>query len=112
MHEILTLQLGHRANHLATHFWNTQESYFTYPNSSPPHPTPSQDTAATVADVNDDGISPVDHDVHWREGIGAAGEDTYTPRTLIYDLKGGFGGMNMGGFGAEEGLEEGSEAVW
>ena len=24
MREILTLQLGHRANYLATHFWNTQ----------------------------------------------------------------------------------------
>jgi hypothetical protein len=24
MHEILTLQLGNLANHVATHFWNTQ----------------------------------------------------------------------------------------
>jgi hypothetical protein len=24
MHEILTLQLGSLANHVATHFWNTQ----------------------------------------------------------------------------------------
>ena len=24
MHEILTIQFGHRANHIATHFWNTQ----------------------------------------------------------------------------------------
>ena len=24
MHEIVTIQLGHRANHVATHFWNTQ----------------------------------------------------------------------------------------
>ena len=29
MHEILTIQLGHRANHVATHFWNTQV-YFPY----------------------------------------------------------------------------------
>lgn len=35
--------------------------------------------------------SPVDHDVSFRPGIGADGADTYTPRTLIYDLKGGFG---------------------
>jgi hypothetical protein len=33
----------------------------------------------------------VDHDVHFRPGVGADGSETYTPRTLIYDLKGGFG---------------------
>ncbi|KAK4696477.1 hypothetical protein P7C71_g1441, partial [Lecanoromycetidae sp. Uapishka_2] len=77
MHEILTLQLGHRANYVATHFWNTQESYFTYDSSQE--------------------LSPVDHDVHFRPGIGAHGEETFTPRTLIYDLKGGFGGMRKWG---------------
>ncbi|KAA8651562.1 misato family protein [Aspergillus tanneri] len=70
MHEIITLQLGQRANYLATHFWNLQESYFTYGN---------------------EGESPIDHDVHFRPGVGADGNETYTPRTLIYDLKGGFG---------------------
>ena len=33
----------------------------------------------------------VDHDVHFRGGIGADGSETFTPRTVIYDLKGGFG---------------------
>jgi hypothetical protein len=33
----------------------------------------------------------VDHDVHFRPGVGADGSETYTPRTVIYDLKGGFG---------------------
>lgn len=33
----------------------------------------------------------VDHDVHFRPGIGADGTETFTPRTVIYDLKGGFG---------------------
>ncbi|KAL4871293.1 hypothetical protein BDV12DRAFT_183923 [Aspergillus spectabilis] len=70
MHEILTLQLGQRANYLATHFWNLQESYFTYSGQEE---------------------SPVDHDVHFRPGVGADGGETYTPRTLIYDLKGAFG---------------------
>lgn len=77
MHEILTIQLGHRANNVATHFWNTQESYFTY------------DSIQTS--------SPVDHDIHFRPGIGARGEETYTPRTLVYDLKGGFGGLRKWG---------------
>ncbi|KAL0640182.1 mtDNA inheritance, partitioning of the mitochondrial organelle [Maublancomyces gigas] len=73
MHEIITLQLGHQANYLGTHFWNTQESYFTY--------------------TEDATLSPVDHDVHFRPGIGVGGIETYTPRSLIYDLKGGFGSM-------------------
>ncbi|KAJ5925901.1 hypothetical protein N7454_007411 [Penicillium verhagenii] len=70
MHEVITLQLGQRANYLSTHFWNLQESYFTY--------NESEDT-------------PIDHDVHFRPGFGADGSETYTPRTVIYDLKGGFG---------------------
>ncbi len=35
--------------------------------------------------------SPVDHDVHFRPGLGADGSETFMPRTVIYDLKGGFG---------------------
>jgi hypothetical protein len=70
MHEIVTLQLGQRANYLATHFWNAQEAYFTYSDSEEP---------------------VVDHEIHFRAGLGADGAETYTPRTIIYDLKGGFG---------------------
>ncbi|KAF3770246.1 hypothetical protein M406DRAFT_36446, partial [Cryphonectria parasitica EP155] len=49
-----------------------QESYFTY---------------------SENEESPIDHDVHWRPGIGADGTETYMPRTVIYDLKGGFGSL-------------------
>ncbi|KAI2470565.1 tubulin nucleotide-binding domain-like protein [Annulohypoxylon bovei var. microspora] len=70
MREIITLQLGQQSNYLANHFWNTQESYFTYA-------------------ANEE--SPVDHDVHFRPGIGSDGTETFMPRTVIYDLKGGFG---------------------
>lgn len=77
MREILTVQLGHQANYLATHFWNTQESYFTYG---------SEETA-----------SPVDSDILFRAGISESREETYTPRTLIYDLKSGFGGLRKWG---------------
>jgi hypothetical protein len=70
MHEIVTLQFGQQANYLGTHYWNSQESYFTYAGQEE---------------------SPVDHDISFRAGIGADGQDTYTPRTLIYDLKGAFG---------------------
>ncbi|CAK7203433.1 mtDNA inheritance, partitioning of the mitochondrial organelle [Sporothrix eucalyptigena] len=72
MHEIITLQLGRQSNYVATHFWNAQESYFTYGQDEP---------------------SPVDHDIHWRAGIGADGSETYLPRTVIYDRKGGFGSL-------------------
>ncbi|GAO51191.1 hypothetical protein G7K_5302-t1 [Saitoella complicata NRRL Y-17804] len=72
MHEIITLQFGQAANFVGTHFWNAQETYFTY-------------------DGQDESL--VDHDVHWRGGEGAHGEETFTPRVLIYDLRGGFGSM-------------------
>ncbi|OJD13539.1 hypothetical protein AJ78_06023 [Emergomyces pasteurianus Ep9510] len=90
MHEILTLQLGQRSNYLATHFWNFQESYFTY--------SPDEE-------------SPIDHDVHFRPGIGANGAETFTPRTVIYDLKGGFGTLQkynaLYGLEADPGLPRG-----
>ena len=89
MHEIITIQLGQRSNYLATHFWNTQvalvpsyhrdallikcqESYFTY---------------------SSDEKSLLDHDIHFRPGMGADGTETFLPRTVIYDLKGGFGSL-------------------
>jgi len=72
MREIVTLQFGQQSNYLGTHYWNTQESYFTYP--------PEEE-------------SPVDHNVSFRPGIAPDGSDTLTPRTLVYDLKGAFGSM-------------------
>lgn len=33
----------------------------------------------------------MNHDISFRPGIGADGSETYTPRTVIYDLKGAFG---------------------
>ncbi|CAM1502808.1 Fc.00g075840.m01.CDS01 [Cosmosporella sp. VM-42] len=72
MREIITLQLGQLSNYTATHFWNAQESYFTY-----------------LAEEE----SIVDHNVHFRSGVGADGSDTFLPRTVIYDLKGGFGSL-------------------
>jgi hypothetical protein len=38
-------------------------------------------------------LSIVDHDVHFRAGIGTGGIETYLPRTVIYDVKGGFGSL-------------------
>ncbi|KAL1637789.1 mtDNA inheritance, partitioning of the mitochondrial organelle [Neofusicoccum ribis] len=82
MHEIVTLQFGQQANYLGSHFWNTQESYFTYDD-------PDNTSSAAKAPEP----SPVDHDINFRPGIGADGSDTYMPRAVIYDLKGAFGSM-------------------
>lgn len=49
-----------------------QESYFTYSGDQEPL---------------------VDHDVLWRAGLGADGSETFMPRTVVYDLKGGFGSL-------------------
>lgn len=81
MHEILTVQIGHEANHVATHFWNTQEAYF--------------HDGETANDGQKD--CPVDLDRNFRAGLNSQGEETYTPRTIIYDLKGGFGGLRKWG---------------
>ena len=70
MHEIVTVQAGEAANYLGTHFWNAQESYFTYSAQQEP---------------------PVDHNIHFRPGIGTDGSETFTPRVLIYDFKNSFG---------------------
>ncbi|KAF3913154.1 hypothetical protein AA313_de0203846 [Arthrobotrys entomopaga] len=51
----------------------TKESYFTF-------------------DESED-LSPVDHNVHFRAGVGVDNVETFTPRALIYDLKGGFGSL-------------------
>ncbi|KAK7990938.1 Protein dml-1 [Apiospora arundinis] len=92
MHEIITLQLGQQSNYLATHFWNTQESYFTFGEGA--------------------GESPVNHDVHFRPGLGADGTETFMPRTVIYDLKGGFGSMRkINALYEEEGADN-PTALW
>ena len=74
VHEVVTIQVGRRANYLCTHFWNTQESYHTFPPDPP---------------------SPVNHDIHFRQGLAPDGAETYLPRTLIFDLKAGFGSLRQ-----------------
>ncbi|RUS28703.1 hypothetical protein BC938DRAFT_481551 [Jimgerdemannia flammicorona] len=73
MHEILTIQLGQFSNFVGTHFWNAQDSYFTYGEDAPE--------------------PEVLHDVIFRAGVTQRGIETYTPRLMVYDLKGGFGSL-------------------
>lgn len=49
MREIIYIQAGNFANHIGTHFWNAQESYFAY---------------------GEDADEPVvNHDISFREGL-------------------------------------------
>ncbi|KAK0543609.1 mtDNA inheritance, partitioning of the mitochondrial organelle [Tilletia horrida] len=74
--EQLFLTFGSFAAHVQTHFWNAQESYFDY----------GQESASVVSSL-------VDHDVCFRSGVGAHGEDTFLPRTLIFDVREEFGSL-------------------
>ena len=92
-HEIITLQFGHSANFVGTHFWNIQESAFCF------------------GDV--DKVDPrdqVDHDVLFREGRNHLNQTTFTPRLLLFDLKGALRTLPESG-GPLYGEPEG-EVVW
>ncbi|KAJ4490746.1 mtDNA inheritance protein Dml1 [Lentinula aciculospora] len=73
MREILYVQAGNLANYVGTHFWNTQESYFTY---------------------SDDTETLLNHDVSFREGETLEGDSTYCPRLISFDRKANFGAFN------------------
>ena len=73
---VITLQVGHYANYVGTHFWNAQELSF------------------QVAKEKND----LDHDVFYREGFLNSGNTkhvTYTPRLVSVDLKGALGKKNV-----------------
>ncbi|KFA65378.1 hypothetical protein S40285_00415 [Stachybotrys chlorohalonatus IBT 40285] len=91
MREIITLQLGNLSNYVATHFWNAQESYFTY---------------------SDKDRTFVDHNIHWRAGLGSDGSETFLPRTVVYDLKGGFGTLRKINALYEDEGKVAADAIW
>ncbi|KAI9143752.1 Misato segment II tubulin-like domain-containing protein [Paraphysoderma sedebokerense] len=93
MREILTLQFGHFANFVGTHYWNTQESYF-----------------SSVQNEND--TLDVDHDILFRTGQNPQGHETYTPRLLLFDLKGGFGSLPQHNELYSAGPEVESKTAW
>ncbi|KAG2361555.1 Misato segment II tubulin-like domain-containing protein [Suillus spraguei] len=70
MREIIYIQAGSFANYAGTHFWNTQESYFTY-------------------DGEDEPI--VNHDLSFEEGRSPQNQPTLLPRLLAFDQKSNFG---------------------
>lgn len=68
MHEIIHLSFGTLPNHTHSHFYDSQASYFVFNN----------------ADAAKSAVNP-----HVLFSQGKA----YTPRALIFDMKGGFGGL-------------------
>lgn len=76
MREIIHLSLSAKSNHLSTHFYNTQESYFVF----------DEKEVATK--------SHVDPSVLFRAGIATNGHTpTFTPRAVIWDMRGGYGSL-------------------
>jgi len=80
---LITLQCGNYSNYLGTHFWNLQESSFTYGND--------QGNSIRYNGSEETELLEVDHDVLYREGITLKKEVTYTPRLVLLDLKGSLG---------------------
>ncbi|KIM70065.1 hypothetical protein SCLCIDRAFT_502924 [Scleroderma citrinum Foug A] len=72
MREILYIQAGPVSNYTGTHYWNTQESYFTYDESDVPL---------------------TDHSISFKEGQDLHRNPTLCPRALIFDYKSNFGSL-------------------
>lgn len=69
--EIVTLQIGNYSNHVASHFWNLQESLFVY----------------KLDNKNNTQLPDINHDFLFREGLNSQNSLTFTPRAVLIDLK-------------------------
>ncbi|KAL4067291.1 Misato segment II tubulin-like domain-containing protein [Scleroderma yunnanense] len=74
MREILYIQAGPVSNYTGTHYWNTQESYFTYDESDLPL---------------------TDYSISFKEGQDSHHNPTLYPRLLIFDHKSNFGPLTQ-----------------
>ncbi|XP_061461962.1 protein misato homolog 1 isoform X2 [Rhineura floridana] len=77
--EVVTLQLGHYAGSVGAHWWGLQEASFCFD---------------PVAAKSDEGIR---HDVLFRVGRTLQGQETYTPRLILMDLKGSLSSLKQEG---------------
>jgi Misato Segment II tubulin-like domain len=81
--ETIYLSFGTFANHLTTHFFNEQESYFDYSLTSSEQAHQGQ----KVSDL-------IDHDVSFKEGYSEITRaPTYLPRALLFDTQLEFGAL-------------------
>lgn len=93
--EVITLQFGHYSNFVGTHWVNIQESSFCY-------------------DPGSSYKQEINHDVLFREGLTLRGEQTFTPRLLIFDLKGSLRNLPRYGtlYETPQTSSYGNEALW
>lgn len=77
--ELLTLQLGHYSNFVGTHWWNIQDAALSY----------DADRSDTFSEIN--------NNVLFREGQTQRGRPTYTPRLILFDLKGSLSSLKQEG---------------
>ncbi|XP_007946803.1 protein misato homolog 1 [Orycteropus afer afer] len=77
--EVLTLQLGHFAGFVGAHWWNQQDAALG-------RPTDASDPAEELCP-----------DVLYRTGRTLHGQDTYTPRLILMDLKGSLSSLKQEG---------------
>lgn len=77
--EVLTLQLGHYANCVGTHWWNVQDAALCY-DSQAKQPDPE-----------------ICHDVMFRVGVTTSGQEMYIPRLILMDLKGSLNSLSQEG---------------
>lgn len=89
--EIIYLSFGSFSNHISTHFWNQQQSYFTYDSSELPSGSTSRDRDTAG---RDDDEPLIDHDVSFQAGQTLTGQDTYNPRTIIFETEQEFGALS------------------
>lgn len=78
MSEIITLQIGNYSNYIGSHFWNIQDELAAY--------------------LEGQEFPVVNQDVLYRTGQLRDGTPTATPRMVMIDMKGGYGGMKRTGY--------------
>ncbi len=89
--EIIYLSFGPYANHLTTHFFNQQESYFDYGTAAAAAAAASSSANGSQAKAPP---SWIDHDTSFREGYSQTTRSaTYTPRALLFDTRDEFGAL-------------------
>ncbi|EIW74910.1 tubulin nucleotide-binding domain-like protein [Coniophora puteana RWD-64-598 SS2] len=84
MREIIYIQAGSFANYTGTHFWNTQESYFTY----------AGDDRRADSEAAEGEEPVVDHAISFKEGKDPYGQPSLCPRLLAFDFKSNFGTLS------------------
>eukprot|EP00850_Spirogloea_muscicola_P005974 SM000028S10068 [mRNA] locus=s28:205324:208188:+ [translate_table: standard] len=98
MREVVTLQVGSYANYIGAHFWNFQDELLGR-ESSPD---------------NGEVVNDIDSGVLYRVGETSRGEATYTPRLLLFDLRGSLGSVRAAGslYGAAPAANLSSIRTW